>query len=107
MQSSQSSQQQTNNPIYPSICIPRVFKNIKREYIQKVFTSLHIGTIERIDLVNDKDKDKYNRAFIHLRWNQTENSLRARERILSGQDIKIIHSEPWFWKANMNRSSKI
>jgi hypothetical protein len=30
--------------------------------------------------------------------------VRARERILSGKELKIVYDEPWFWKVSANRA---
>jgi hypothetical protein len=60
-----------------------------------------MGTIERIDIVSKKNdkENKFNRVFIHYReWNESENAIIARERLLEGKEIKIIYDEPWFWK---------
>jgi hypothetical protein len=92
---------------YPSLCIPRVFKNISREYIETVFTKLNIGTIEKIDIIPSKEQHNSNLVFIHLFWNQTENSKKARERLLTNQDIKVHYDEPWFWKVIVNKSKQI
>lgn len=85
----------------PVLCIPRVHRTINERRIRNIFDELNMGSIERIDIVSKKnDKDnKFNRVFIHYReWNETENAIIARERLLEGKDIKIIYDEPWFWK---------
>jgi hypothetical protein len=85
----------------PVLCIPRVHRTINETRIRNIFDELNMGSIERIDIVSKKnDKDnKFNRVFIHYReWNDTENAIIARERLLQGKEIKIIYDEPWFWK---------
>lgn len=92
----------------PSLCIPRVFPNISRERVEAVFRELNIGRVERVDIVvrtGDKG-ETLKRVFVHLVWNDSENARKARERLLCGNDIKIIYEDPWFWKVSANRSSR-
>lgn len=92
----------------PSLCIPRVFPNISQERVEAVFRKLDIGRVERIDMVertNDKG-ETWKRVFVHLQWNDGETASRARERLLCGNDVKIIYEDPWFWKVSANRSTK-
>jgi hypothetical protein len=93
-------------PNVPSLCIPRVFKNITRERVFNCFKDLGIGFVERIDMVPRKAEngDEFQRVFVHLRWNKSEQASKARSRVLSGKEIKIIYDEPWFWKVSANRS---
>lgn len=91
----------------PSMCIPRVFKNITRERVAGVFRDLDIGVVERIDMIQKENEkgEKFQRVFIHFsKWNTTANALRAREMLLSGKEIKVIYDEPWFWKISANKS---
>jgi len=100
----------------PSLCIPRVYKNISREKIMRIFDELKLGTVEQIDIISIKnggvgtdrqgsmDAGKFNRVFIHMKWNTSENSNKVRERLLSDKEIKILYEDPWFWKVRANRS---
>jgi|LauGreDrversion4_2_1035121.scaffolds.fasta_scaffold577838_1 hypothetical protein len=82
----------------PSLCIPRVFANINEQRIRRTLESLNLGVISRIDIVS-KQGEKTNRVFIHFRnWFNNKNADIARERLLNGQDIKVIYDDPWFWK---------
>ena len=93
-------------PNVPSLCIPRVFKNITRERVFNCFKDLGIGFVERIDMVPRKSDngEEFQRVFVHLRWNRSEQASKARSRVLAGKEIKIIYDEPWFWKVSANRS---
>ena len=93
----------------PSLCIPRVFTNIKEERIRRIFDELKLGEIERVDIVPKMTEkgEKFNRVFIHFkRWGTDGNAEKARQRLLNGQDIKIIYGEPWFWKISAYRPSQ-
>jgi len=91
----------------PSLCIPRVFTNITEEMIRKIFEDLDLGIIERIDIITkySQNGEKYNRVFIHFRkwFIQDGNANSARRRLLSGNEIKVIYDEPWFWKVSAYR----
>ena len=92
----------------PVLCIPRVYPNISEGRIRKIFDDLDMGTLERIDIVSKTSEkgEKFNRVFVHFRrWNNSENSNIARERLLNGKEIKIIYDEPWFWKISAYRES--
>ena len=92
----------------PSLCIPRVVAGITKDQVLKIIQSLHLGIIQRIDMIQKKTEkgEMFSRVFIHFsKWNDSEEALLAKERILSGKDIKVIYHEPWFWKISANRSS--
>lgn len=100
----------------PVLCIPRVYANINEARIRRIFDDLNMGELERIDVVsktsvkpeaNPLEKgDKFNRVLVHFkRWNNSENSNIARERLLNGKEIKIIYDEPWFWKISAYREA--
>jgi len=92
----------------PSLCIPRVYSNIDERRIRKTFDDLNLGIIERVDIIRKTTEkgDKCNRVFIHFsRWFSSKNADTARERLLNGQDIKIIYDDPWFWKVAAYREA--
>ena len=91
----------------PSMCIPRVFKNITRERVMGVIKDLDIGIIDRVDMVQRENEkgDKFQRVFIHFKkWHSNPNANKAREMLISGKEIKIIYDDPWFWKISANKS---
>jgi hypothetical protein len=92
----------------PSLCIPRVFSNIGERRIYQIFDDLRLGDISRIDIVraNNAKGDKCNRVFIHFsRWYNNRNADTARERLLNGNDIKVIYDDPWYWKVAAYREA--
>ena len=93
----------------PSLCIPRVFSNITKDRVNYVIRSVGLGEIDHIDMVPrvTENGDKFQRVFIHFKeWSKSSSAQRARERVLSGKEIKIVYDEPWFWKLSANRSNK-
>lgn len=95
-----------NDLSYPSLCIPRVFSNIKKEKVFYVFKKLNIGYIDHIDMISKTTTqgEKYQRVFIHFsRWFPHARTMR--NKIINGEEIKVIYNEPWFWKVFKNNSS--
>jgi hypothetical protein len=92
----------------PSLCIPRVVAGVSKDQVLKIIQSLHLGIIQRIDMIQKKTEkgETFSRVFIHFsKWNNSEVAVQAKERILSGKDIKVIYDDPWFWKISANRST--
>ena len=88
-------------PIIYSLCIPRVFKNITEKRIRAIFYSLKLGFVERVDMVakTSPKGDDFWRVFIHFsNWNERNPSaMQMREKLDSGDRVKIVYDEPWFW----------
>ena len=90
----------------PSICIPRTFPTIRGEQTKRAvfrtFKELRIGLIDRIDTVHktDRNGERYCTVYIHLKhWNmQSQLARDTRQKLLDGEEIKVVYDEPWFWK---------
>ncbi|MFY7727968.1 MAG: hypothetical protein ACOVRN_00475 [Flavobacterium sp.] len=96
----------------PVLCIPRVRANIPKSHIWNVFEHLHMGILERIDVVHKQTErgDHYNRVFVHYRkWNDSENTRETRERLRRGMDIKVIHDYDagFHWKISAYRDPRL
>lgn len=94
----------------PSLCIPRVFSNITEDRVWQVLDELELGEIDRIDMVEreTRDGDLYQRVFIHFKsWNgpHTQGGV-VRQRVLDGEEVKIVYDDPWFWKVSASRSRR-
>ena len=108
-QQQQQEQIQEPKPSEPSICIPRVFKSVPRDDIASVFEKLNLGAVDRIDMVAkiNAHGESYNKVFVHFKqWNQTPDAQAARAKLLQGEEIKVVYSEPWFWKCSASRVDK-
>ncbi len=83
-----------------SIYIPRIFSNISKSQVAKVFEDLELGEIERIDMIpytNAKGVPLY-RAFVYIQWSNSGASVHLQEKIKDpDQQAKIMYQEPWFW----------
>ena len=88
-----------------SICIPRAFANISEARVRKVFDALNIFVIDRVDMIQRKNEkgEPFQRIFVHIReWSETADAQKAKERLLTGKDLKIVYDDPWFWKVSLN-----
>lgn len=91
----------------PSLHIGRVHSNITEKMILSIFISLNIGKIKKINIIRPKEKEsKFNRVIINLLWYNNEKANSSRERLLRGNEIKIIYDDPWFWKVNTYNPKK-
>ena len=93
-----------------SICIPRVFANIRWKRVKAVFDQLGLGEIDRIDMVPRMadDGSNFQRCFVHFKtWADNENARAVREQLdAEGGEIKIVYDEPWFWKCFKSRVAR-
>jgi len=92
----------------PSICIPRTFLSVTKTDITNTFdTLLGKGCIRRIDIINNSDAcGRYQRVFVHFnKFIASDMSQIMSKRLQSNQDIKIVYSEPWFWKCSKSRTN--
>ena len=98
----------------PSICIPRTFPTIRGEQTKRAvfrtFRELGIGFIDRIDTVHktDKNGERFCTVYIHMRnWNVRSQLARdTRQKLLDGEEIKVVYDEPWFWKCTASTIEK-
>ena len=93
------------------VCIPRVFKNIRKERIFACMINTQWGQIEKVDLI---EGESFNKAFIHFVPNKfnikNHNAEQALKRMLKGEqviftyDVNEKHPEGWFWKIGISKS---
>lgn len=92
----------------PSICIPRTLNNITWRTVKDTFEQiLGKGTVERVDLINDRSGAPFCKVFVHMRyWPNTDEAMNVRENLLAGQTVKVVYDAPWFWKCSASRLPK-
>ena len=100
-----------NTQLSSLLCIPKMEKGVKIEYIQNIFNRLKIGTIEKIIEIPTRNDPSSKRVQIKIIWNNTLKSKYIQSRIAQNQPINIVHAEPLYWKIfqyreynNMNSS---
>jgi hypothetical protein len=93
----------TFSPNVPSLCIPRVFKNITEQRVYENLDFLGLGNINQIEMIPrvSKTGEEYKQVIIHLNWNLSDVACQARHTVLSGSDFKVIYDKAWFWKVSM------
>ena len=118
---SQSSRPSTR-PSTRSLFIPRVFSNISKERIAKVFDSLDLGVVDTIDFVKKQGANgSYHSVYVHLKyWLSTAASREFRKKLfceegaqqegdkhegVKQEGAKLIYDEPWFWVVLPNTSA--
>jgi hypothetical protein len=89
----------------PSIFIPHVFSNTS-DQVEDVFVTLFGRTnIDRVDIV--RHSEDVCRAYVHFTsWPNTPEGRKLREKLLSGETVKVVYSEPRFWKCVASNVSK-
>jgi hypothetical protein len=87
-----------------SLCIPRVENNYNKDFIIGVFNNCKLGVIDRVDIVpNHKENAKFNRVFVHYK---SINNINLLDRLRNGGSLKVVYSNPWFWKCIQSRIQK-
>ena len=62
------------HPMYPFLCVPRVFKNITQQRIADNINFLNLGEIQKIEMIPKVSKtgQVYQTVVIEMVWNFTE-----------------------------------
>jgi hypothetical protein len=86
----------------PSICIPKVHKNVTKNFIYDVFNNLQFGNIKKIDIIyyNNNRNFNYSRVFIHFdKWFTHIPIIKTYyDKLINGENLSIVYSEPWYWR---------
>ena len=85
--------------IKKTICIPRVEKDLNVKYIQEIFEKWNIGRISQIKEHTLHSDGQHKRIMIDMLINPNQqNGSYVINRFNRGQNIKLVHDEPWYWK---------
>tara|TARA_R110002074_G_scaffold172331_1_gene334884 strand:- start:645 stop:1049 length:405 start_codon:yes stop_codon:yes gene_type:complete len=93
----------------PSICIPRAVNNITQETIKNIFENIFgDDCIDRIDIINENSyTSKFCKIFVHFKYWSNEDDIHViRQRLIHGDNIKIVYNAPYFWKCSASRTPK-
>ena len=96
-------------PSEPSLCITYVFANIRRQRVWDAIKEANLGMIERIDMVplTDKNGKSFQRVFIHFKhWFRNPMAKQYRAEVISGETLKLVYDDPWFWKLVASKAKK-
>ena len=88
--------------VEPRIYIPFVFPNVMNRdgFIKKTIEELGLGEVASISKRQMKHANgkSYYRVFVHMKsWATNENACKVRQRLMSGDQVKINYEDPWFW----------
>lgn len=86
------------------ICIPKVSNKITKQYIFSIFCSLKVGFIEKLSEVPIKNDPLHKRIFVKIKWNHSNLSKYIYTRFESGENVKVVYSDPWYWICVSNTS---
>lgn len=79
------------------ICIPKVSNKTTKQYIFSIFCALKIGFIEKLTEVPIRNDPSHKRIFVKIKWNQSNLSKYICKRFESGENVKVVYSDPWYW----------
>lgn len=83
-----------------AICIPRVDSTIAKQEIFEKIRDLHIGFIEKIIEIPNKNDETSKRVIIKFKtWVENDVSKMILCRFKEKKDIKIVYNDPWYWVA--------
>jgi hypothetical protein len=89
------------SPNQPSLCIPRVHKKIGETIIRSVLNNSNLGSISQIEIIETQFGKK---VFVHFdKWFWSQDAQNARRALITGNEIKIIYNNPWFWNVSAKR----
>ena len=95
-------EQQQQQFVSPSLCIPRTHANIRRGRLFAVFRSLGLGWIGRIDMVEKQDEKTgapFIRVFIHFtKWFPNNKTRQFLDHLETKKSANIVYDDPWYWK---------
>ena len=89
-----------HKPTNLTLCIPRVSRELPRQYIFQVLSSLKIGYIDKILEYPVKNDTAFKRVVIKFKsWVENNTANIITKRFAENKDIKIVYNEPWYWIA--------
>ena len=93
-----------------SLFMPRVFTNIPKSFIQRVFEDAKFGKVDAIDFVTRTDVNgkKYNNVFIHFEyWCDNISVQHFQDNVFSSNcEARMVYDDPWYWVVLENTGSK-
>lgn len=110
MSSNQSSaSNQKYNVSNISLYIPRIFTNITKEQIMRIFDLLDIGWVNHIDIISKMTSDGkfYNSAYIHFDyWYSNISNQNMQEKLNNNVECRVVYDDPWYWLVLKNSGVK-
>jgi hypothetical protein len=93
-----------------SLYIPRVFANITKDRIARVFESLNFGYVSRVDLIAKESANGqyYNSAYVHFdEWFDNTANRAFQDRVVDPtREARVVYDDPWYWIVLENKGAK-
>ena len=91
-----------------TLCIPRIEKSTQLEYVRAIFDKMNMGIINRISEIPLRVDASYKRVMIQMTINmENDKGSYIVPRIRGGQNVKIVHNGPEYWKVVMGRVNTV
>ena len=92
---------------YPSLCIPRVFPDIPKEYIEHMFKQFGILSHLEMRLKTSARGEKFYLVFVHYKsWYLDTYTYATRLQLIRGENIQVYYNHKYFWKVSAMRLEK-
>jgi hypothetical protein len=92
---------------YPSLCIPRVFPDIPKEYIEHTFKQFGILSHLEMLLKTSARGEKFYLVFVHYKsWYLDTYTYATRLKLIRGENIQVYYNHKYFWKVSAMRLTK-
>jgi hypothetical protein len=92
---------------YPSLCIPRVFPDIPKEYIEHMFKQFGILSHLEMLLKTSARGEKFYLVFVHYKsWYLDTYTYATRLQLIRGENIQVYYNHKYFWKVSAMRLTK-
>jgi hypothetical protein len=89
---------------YPSLCIPRVFPDISKEYIHHMFRQFGIISHLEMLLKTSARGEKFYLVFVHYKsWYLDTYTYATRLQLIRGGNIQVYYNHKHFWKVSQMR----
>jgi hypothetical protein len=93
-----------------SLFIPCVFSSIGEGEMKRIFESLGLGIVDRVDFVAKVGKKGmyYNAVYIHFSiWFDNITVANFQEKVVNpNKEARLVYDDPWFWIVLENTSQK-
>ena len=91
-----------------TLCSPRIEKSTQLEYVRAIFDKMNMGIINRISEIPLRVDASYKRVMIQMTINmENDKGSYIVSRIRGGQNVKIVHNGPEYWKVVMGRVNTV
>jgi hypothetical protein len=95
---------QTNTTTSPSLCIPRVPRNLTYKNFSQLIQKSQIGTVHQYREIPLKQDPSTKRILFKIKWN-TDSSKTQKyiDMLANDKTIKLVYDFPWYWLIFISR----